>query len=189
MILDVLQGNSPSAALCSAPALLELCGSGTRELSVCCWSAWRGLGSKVGKWLSALLLALPKRFGAVLLTSLWENHKKEYQWPLQSCQAECGWLRHWEEIAWSRGKKWHKICLLQAPNLAVGTQWVFLQWVFLAFTLSPPLRCYFYSPAVCLPASHSLVSPLSTGTTPATGATGYGSNRTILCQNHLLGLG
>lgn len=62
-----------------------------------------------------------------------------------------------------------------APNLAVS--------IFSSHTL-PSTQVLILQPAVFA----CPVPALSTGTKPVTGATGHGSNRSILCQSHLLGL-
>lgn len=144
--LAIFQGNSPPLALSSTPSLpslLELCEGRTWVFSVSTWSTWKGLESEVGKcWKSdyqrsCLHLPAALELYCSAATSIWGDREKGHQWAPQS---HWGWALLAQllegdglELGWGTTEK---ACLMQAPNLAVG-----MQQVFLAFTLSPTLTC------------------------------------------------
>lgn len=116
LIISEVLGNSPSAALSSAPTLLELCkwDSSAFILLLICLERSGKQGGKVPAsplactsqevWSCAALLPPPFERS----TERTSDHSRAV-----GAVAEWGWLRCWEEIAWSWAKKWLKICKLQ----------------------------------------------------------------------------
>lgn len=170
-----------------SPAILLLLDSNI--FTVSCWSAWRHLEDEVGKcWRSDCQYSCthqqPQGCAAVCYLHFRQPHNPTLRAP--QCLAECCWLYLGMRWPGAGVRNSRKSLLMWAPNLATGTQSNFSSHALLdtkALILRHP-DLFAYN---CL--SHTDCFALSPGMKPMARGIGYGSNRSIPCQNLLPGLG